>query len=167
LTKVLRNGHADLKLTPEEMDRIITWVDINAPYYPFYESAYPNNPCGRSPIDEAQMKRLEALTGSRFVRRHGSSKRSQLSFDRPELSPCLQGLDKASAEYKEALAIIQDGWKQLRAIPRADMDGFVPCDVDRRRLEKYDRRARIELDNRDAIRHGMKAYDQTQSEQRQ
>ena len=162
LTRVLRNGHADLKLTREEMDRIITWVDINAPYYPFYESAYPDNPCGRSPLDRAQLKRLEALTGSRFVTRHGSRKRSQLSFDRPELSPCLQGLDKASAEYKEALAIIRAGQEQLQVTPRADMDGFVPCDMDRQRLEKYDRRARIELDNREAIRQGKKVYDRPQ-----
>jgi hypothetical protein len=50
-----------------------------------------------------------------------------ISFDRPELSPCLKKLDKNSAEYKEALAIIQAGKAQLEKLPRGDMDGFVPC----------------------------------------
>ena len=50
-------------LSPEEFDRIVTWIDLNAPYYPSYASAYPDNLAGRSPLDDAQLARLEQLTG--------------------------------------------------------------------------------------------------------
>jgi len=160
LTKVLIEGHPkdskgykahkELKLSQEDMDRIITWVDINAPYYPYYETAYPNNPCGRSPV---------AIGVPGMVTGHGRNRRAQISFDRPELSPCLQRLDKNSDQYKKLLAAIQAGKEQLQKMPRADMDGFVPCEKDRQRLEKYHRRAEIELKNREAIRQGKKLYD--------
>ncbi len=169
LTAVLRKGlpatskghaaHRTLKLSAEEMDRINTWIDINGPYYPRYDSAYPNNACGRSPLTRVQERRLAKLTGARFVGGHGHRQGAQLSFDRPALSPCLAKLDKASAEYAEALAIIQAGKDQLAKTPRADMDGFVPCEKDRQRLAKYDRRAAIELKNREAIQQGRKVYD--------
>ena len=169
LIKVLRQGHKlgtpgfdkhkAVKLNTEEMDRLITWVDINAPYYAFYESAYPENPCGRSPLDNRQSNTLAKLTGAGFVMRHGKDQRAQVSFERPQLSPCLQKLEKTSAQYKEALAIIQAGQEQLQKLPRADMNGFVPCQKDRQRLQKYDRRAWIELENRKAILGGRKVYD--------
>lgn len=162
LITVLREGHDKhdkLKLSAEEMDRLITWVDLNAPYYPVYESAYPNNTSGRSPLNGAQVKRLSALTKAKFVTKHGRNQRARLSFDRPELSPCLQALDKTSAEYKEALSIIQSGKAQLEKTPRADMDGFLPCEKDRQRLEKYDRLSIIELENRKAILEGRTIYD--------
>ncbi len=162
LIQVLREGrpqHKDLKLGPEDLDRLIAWVDINAPYYPYYECAYPNNPCGRAPIDGGQFKRLQQLTGARFVTRHGRNQRTAVSFDRPELSPCLVKLDKASPKYKEALAIIRAGKEQLESAPRADMPGFVPCEKDRQRVAKYEQRAAIELSCREAIRAGRKVYD--------
>jgi len=169
LIKVLTEGHKPgtaghkehmkLKLSRKSMDKLITWVDLNAPYYPVYESAYPNNPCGRSPINNRQFNRLKQLTKARFVTGHGRNKRSQISFDRPELSPCLKKLDENSAEYKEALAIIQAGKAQLEKLPRADMDGFVPCTKDSQRLDKYNKRTEIEQANRKAILQGRKVYD--------
>lgn len=169
LIKVVREGHKPgtvgyekhkgVKLSNEEIDKLITWVDLNAPYYPYYECAYPNNPTGRSPIDGKQFNRLRQLTGAKFVTGHGRNKRAMISFERPELSPCLAKLDKNSAEYKEALSIIQAGKEQLEKLPRADMDGFVPCVKDTQRLEKYDRRVEIEQANRKAILEGEKVYD--------
>ncbi|MBC8391483.1 MAG: hypothetical protein H8E17_02805, partial [Deltaproteobacteria bacterium] len=57
IVKVIREGHpkpeitkeANLNLSAEDFNRIVTWIDINGPYYPEYESAYPNNPVGRCP----------------------------------------------------------------------------------------------------------------------
>jgi len=154
-----RPQHKGLKLSKEDLDRIITWVDINAPYYPFYECAYPSNPCGRSPIDGGQFKRLQQLTGARFVTRHCKGPRAQVSFDRPELSPCLAKLKKDDPKYKEALEIIRAGQEQLRKMPRADMGGFVPCEKDRERVAKYEKRQEIEKRNREAIDKGRKIYD--------
>ena len=49
--------------------------------------------------------------------------------------------------------------KRLKETPRCDMDGFVPAEVDRKRLEKYIRRQEVESANRRAIREGRKVYD--------
>ena len=162
LVQVLRKGHNDVRLAPESFGRIVTWIDVNAPYYPSYYSAYPHNIGGRSPLDNGQLKRLGQLVGVDFFR-DGHFSRStgpHLSFDRPELSPCLARFkDKADPRYTEALAIIQAGKAMLAKRPRADMPGFVPCEADRRREEKYAMRRRIERRNREAIRRGRKVYD--------
>ncbi len=159
LIKVLRKGHHDITLSSEEMDRLVTWLDLNAPYYAFYESAYPNNPCGRSPITERELKRLAALTKATFHKGHNKKHRAQISFDRPQMSLCLTKLDTESPEYAEALAIIAKGKQRLAQVPRADMPGFIPCETDRKRNEKYAQRLSIEHANRTAIQTGKKYYE--------
>jgi len=37
LVQVLRSGHYDAKLDPEEFVRLVTWIDANAPFYGTYE----------------------------------------------------------------------------------------------------------------------------------
>ena len=152
----LTKEHKDLKLSAEDRDRIITWLDINAVYYPHYSSAYPTHPAGRSPLTGAQHSRLQALTG---VKINGRG-RPQVSFDRPEISPCLSKLaDKADPKYVEALAIIRAGRDMLAKRPRADMPGYVPCPLDQQREKKYQLRRQAELRSRKAIREGRKVYD--------
>ncbi|GAF83418.1 unnamed protein product, partial [marine sediment metagenome] len=58
--------HKDLRLRAEELDRIITWIDLNGVYYPDYTSAYPESLTGRCPLDAAQLTRLSRLTGVPF-----------------------------------------------------------------------------------------------------
>ena len=57
LVKVLRTPeHAGARRTathPEELDRIVTWVDLNGVYYPTYACAYPDSLTGRMPLDAA------------------------------------------------------------------------------------------------------------------
>ncbi|MCH7226952.1 hypothetical protein [Haloferula sp. A504] len=162
LVKVLREGHpehAGLDLPADDLKKVFSWVDLNAPYYPSYESAFPDHTAGRSPLTPAEEKRLASLTGARFVLRHGAGQRTQVSFERPELSPCLAGLDPGGAARDEALAIIRTGAERLRRTPRRDMPGFEPAEVDRRRLEKYILRREIESANQRAIREGRKLYD--------
>ena len=84
-----------------------------------------------------------------------------LSFDRPELSPCLAKLtDKDAPGYLAALAIIKAGKAMLEQCPEADQPGFVPCATDQRREAKYAARRLLELRNRQAIKNGIKVYDQ-------
>ena len=64
LIDLLRAGHEGVKLSPEELDRIITWIDLNAPYYPFYEDYYTGNTWGRSPLDHRQLLRLGQLVSA-------------------------------------------------------------------------------------------------------
>jgi hypothetical protein len=94
------------------------------------------------------------------MRNHASNRGPRVSFDRPELSPCLQEFpDATDPAYREALSIIRAGQQMLLKRPRADMPGFTPCETDRRREQKYITRELIELRNRAAISNGEKLYD--------
>lgn len=154
--------HQDIRLSAEELDRVITWVDLNGVYYADYASAYPNSLTGRCPLDNEQLNRLAALTGIPFAqhRSFNSSQGPYVSFERPELSICLAKFSNPQdAGYREALAIIQSGRERLAQRPRCDMPGFVPSEPDQRREAKYVERREIEGRNRAAIRAGQKIYE--------
>jgi hypothetical protein len=162
---VLLNGHQDpthdenIQLSDEDFDRIVTWIDINAPYYPEYASAYRNNIYGRSPIDQRQLVRLIELTGVALNKQNFSA---EVSFTRPELSPCLQKLKAESSldQHQEALDIIRQGQANLSQRPRADMPGFqLVSPVEIGQDQRY--AARLEKENamREAISSGQKRYD--------
>lgn len=155
--------HEQIRLNTEEFDRLVTWLDLNAVYYPTYSCTYPQSRTGRTPLDSEQFTLLSKLTGVDLnsMMSFSGNRGPQVSFDRPELSPCLEGLkNKNSSKYKEALAIIRAGKEKLQNNRRADMAGFEPCDVDRKREEKYAMRQQIERNNRQAIRDGKKNYDE-------
>jgi hypothetical protein len=165
LARVLVEGHQDpeidkqIELDQESFDRIVTWIDINAPYYPHYASAYRNHRFGRSPLDNGQISELAKLTGVNV----GDQNRSwQVSFTRPELSPCLeQFADKNDPKYQQALDIIHAGQQMLAERPRADMPGFElvePVEIEQE--AKYQARLAIENDMRRAIAAGEKKYEQ-------
>jgi len=154
--------HADLELSQEDFDRLVTWVDLNAVYYATYACAYPESRTGRTPLSDMQFKRLSELTGRPLagMMNYSSNRGIEVNFDRPERSPCLSAItDEGSASYQEALAIIRAGRDMLRRRPRADMVGFVPCAVDRDRQEKYSQRQEAERRSRRAIQRGEKVYD--------
>ncbi len=147
------NAHHEVRLTTDELERIVTWVDLNATYYPSYASAYPRNPYGRSPLSDAQLARLKQLGVDTGI--------TDISFDRPEISPGLARLPRNDPRYGEALTIIRAGQESLKKKPNPDAEGFVACDADQQRERKYELRAQIERRNRKAIREGWKAYDTT------
>jgi hypothetical protein len=163
LAEIIQNPHNGVTLSPEDFDRVVTWIDINAPYYPDYASAYPDNLAGRSPLNVAQTARLTTLTGVHFAERMGFSKDRgpQVCFDRPAMSPCLADLKpKSRDEYREALDIIQKGAETLKNAPRGeDLEGFEACPADQRRQQKYAGRQMAEAQSREAIRTGTKVYD--------
>jgi hypothetical protein len=162
IIEVIRAGHYDIKLSKSEFETIVTWIDLNGVYYPRYDTAYPDNLTGRSPLNNEQIERLSELTGIPFVKfaAHNSNSGPQVSFDRPEISPCLAKFkDKKGPEYIEALGIICAGSRMLEEHPRADMPGFEACTVDQQRQEKYVMRQQIESRNRKAIQKGQKIYD--------
>jgi hypothetical protein len=163
LVQLLRKGHSDVKLSPEEMDRIVTWIDIGGPYYPDHACAHPDNVAGRAPISIPQARRLGEFTGIGLVEEDGNPRywqhRFRISFDRPERSPCLRDLDPNSAAYTEALGIIRAGRQELRENPGADMPGFVACSEHRSREEKYQRLLGRERRSRQAIAKGERLYE--------
>ena len=68
LTKKLY-GHAKVQLTDDERDRLVTWMDVNAPYWPCYECAFGQNYGGRMPLTRAEHDRLQKLTGVTIAHR--------------------------------------------------------------------------------------------------
>jgi hypothetical protein len=162
LIKKARAGHADVKLNAEELDRLVTWVDLNAPYYPVYECAYPQNLGGRCPLTADELNRLKELTGVQVANSHSARQRSMLNFARPELSRILSGPAVATNAPAKAgaLALIREGARRLKEKPRADMDGFVPDARDREREAKYQARLARERLVYEAIRGGRKIYDE-------
>jgi len=156
LVEVLLDGHGDpqidarIRLSREDFDRIVTWIDINAPYYPEYASAYRDNRYGRSPLDHAQLKRLSELTGVSFSSRDNCT---QVSFTRPQCSPCLESLaGPGDPRYQEALEIIQSGCRLLGERPRCEMPGFrllSPVELEQQAL--YNARQEAEAAARRAI----------------
>ena len=156
----VRAGHSDVKLSAEELDRLITWVDINAPYHPRYECAYPRNLGGRCPLTVDELNRLKALTGVQVANSHHAKQRATMSFARPEVSRILLPAATNPVAKAEALALIQEGARRLKEKPRADMDGFKPCDQDRAREEKYQVRLAQERRVYEVIRASRKVYDE-------
>lgn len=155
LAQILRDGHGDpaiddqIHLDRESFDRIITWIDLNGPYYPEYASAYPNHRFGRSPLDDHELNELQRLTGSQDA-----------NFTRPELSPCLTRFtDDGDAARLAALEIIQRGRERLATRPRADMPGFqLVSETEIAQQAKYDALRAAERRAREAIARGEKYY---------
>lgn len=155
LIKKLEAGHAKKFLKPADLEMLITWVDINGPYYGSYETAQFGSRTGRSSLTTAQSNRLNKLVGRNTVD-YGPA---QINFTRPEKSACLAKLDPASAEYKEALAIIRSGREKMLKTPRADMANFIPDPEHVSRLKFYSQRSDEEAAIYKAISVGKRIYD--------
>lgn len=152
LADVIRSEHHGVRLDRESVDRIVTWIDLNAPYYGSYATAVPDNAFGRSPLDPGKLQRLSDLTGRRLYDQGSEIQGSQVSFNRPELSPCLAGLKDRNPEgYREAVSIIRSGMAILAHYPREDMPGFKLMGADAQREEKYEARLAEEAKARRAL----------------
>ena len=162
IVRMSQNGHGRVQLSKPEMDTLIAWCDLNAPYYPNFECAYPQNQAGRSPLSFAEVKRVQQLSGVKLADQHWYRQRSQFSFDRPEVSRILTSASCATNESAraEVLSIIRKGQERLYAKPRNDMDGFYPCEKDVARLNKYEKSQAREEQVYAAIREGRKLYDE-------
>jgi len=159
LIQVLEEGHHAVNLSKEEMETLYTWIDLNGVYYSQYESAYPDHPAGRSPLSQEELERLGEICGVDFGKLAGHTRTlgPQISFERPELSPCISELK--GKKRREALEIIGRGQQQLALMPRADMDNFIPCEEHRTQLARYRERLEEEEANMQAISKGEKRFD--------
>ena len=140
LTKIIDGKHFNIDLTDDEKRILYTWMDINAPYYPVYESAYPDNLAGRCPLTDDEMKQLKELTGVDFRALNDYRRKvgPQITFERPEVSPCLDSIRDNKEKYDEAVALIRLGGERLRIKPNGSLvEDFIPCQKDRERLLRY------------------------------
>jgi len=62
LVQMLKKGHHGVKLTAEDWDRLITWIDLNVPYFDTWEKANP-------PAPEALVKLRDDLRAADAARR--------------------------------------------------------------------------------------------------
>ena len=119
LVKNLRGGHNKVKVSAEEFQRVVTWIDLNGVYYGSYSSYYP----GRNPI-KAELGQLLALAGVKNYQQHLKTRGALVCFNRPEVSPILKMAETpGSDKYKRALEIIKLGAERLGQQPREDMLG--------------------------------------------
>lgn len=161
LTKVIEGEHHGVKLSAPEREVLYAWMDVNGVYYPAYESAYGEHMAGRSPLTFAETDSLSGLTGVNFrnLNSYWRGVQAQVAFERPKLSPCLDGIRDDKAKFAAAVAIIARGGERLKERPRADMEGFVPGERHREMLRKYAAQLEEETANRRAIETGAKRYD--------
>jgi hypothetical protein len=177
LIDILREGHYDVKLDREDFERIVTWIDLNTPYYPSHVTYYQTNTFGRCPLDHKHLARLGQLVAAaphgsnygwnkvnvyapRQLTQRIMTLGSPINFTRPQRSLCLKAFtDKNDPAYREALSIIQSGRQMLQQHPRADMPNFRPCEADQRRVDYHAKRREIEAHNRRTIAQGDRIYD--------
>jgi hypothetical protein len=166
-----------VRLAPADLDRIVTWIDLNAPYYPTYASYYHTHTFGRCPLSHQQLLALGRLVlegaqgkdlGWTTVNEYaagplsklmGRWKTSPVNFTRSEQSLCLKAFASGDPRHVAALATLREGQKMLAAHPEADAPGFQPCAEDQERLDYHAQRERIEARNRQAILEGRQVFD--------
>lgn len=165
LTKIIDNGHKGVKLSPKEKEIMYTWMDLNGVYYPVYESAFDNALAGRCPLTNQEVNRLAELTGVNLWNLNNFSRKlqAQVAFDRPELSPILDGIRKDKSKYEEAVSIIKAGKKRLKETPRGDIESkLVPCERHKEMLRKYAEQLKKNEAFNQSINDGQVTYDKDQ-----
>ena len=161
LVRVLKEGHYGVELTDEEMQRITSWIDVNAVYYGHYESYIP----GRNPLlalPKGQAKSELVLLGHKNL---NSAKKWILdnghlvNFTRPELSPSL-AMMKDDAKRARALKYIQEAADYLKAQPREDMVNAIVgmSKMDQHYTDRYESTQAEHRKSEEAILSGEKYY---------
>ena len=145
LTSVIDGKHHGVNLSKDEKETLYTWMDLNGVYYPIYETAFEDRPAGRSPLTFAETDELARLTGLNFGVLGDWNRKipAQISFDRPEVSPCLDVLKNDPEKYARALEIISLGGQRLKETPRGDLESqIVVCPMQQAQLDEYNRRVK-------------------------
>ena len=162
LTQLIESNHQGAKLTRKEKETLYTWMDLNGVYYPVYESSFDTTMAGRSPLNDNEINELIKLTGVKIWDLNGFNRQltAQISFDRPELSPCLDSIRNDKEKYKQAVAVIKSGQKRLKATPRGDIEKeLVPSERNKAQLRHYAERMAEEVQNSCFIETGKKRFD--------
>ncbi len=165
LTTVVDNTHPKHKkvdLSDEDRKVLYEWMDVNGTYYPTYETAFGDNPAGRSPLTVQETKELIELTGVNFNQLSTSKRKvtAQVAFERPEQSPCLDAIRDDKVKFDRAVEIITIGQKRLLETPRGDIESqLVVCEQQRKQLENYAARLAEDIQNTCNIDTQTKRYD--------
>ncbi len=162
LTKVIDGDHHGVSLSQQDRETLYAWMDLNGGYYPIYESAFDTTPAGRSPLTEDELLELCKLTKQNYsnLKSYTRKVQSQISFDRPEESPCLDIVRDNNAKYERALELIKIGAERLAATPRGDIeDEIVLCDRHKKQIRRFAARMAEGVQNSCNIDASTKRYD--------
>lgn len=162
LTEIIDGDHGGIRLSQKEKEILYTWMDLNGVYYPVYESSFSDHWAGRCPLTDEEVKQLSELTGLDFGRLNSWTRTqpAQISFDRPEESPCLDVIRNDKEKYKKAVSILKEGRKRLKETPRGDIEkDLIPCEKHQGQLRKYAVRLEENLKSNCSIAEGDKYYD--------
>ena len=150
LTRIVDDNHQGVKLSRKEKEILYAWMDLNGVYYPVYESAFDTTLAGRSPLYNHEIAELIVLTGVNIwnLNNFWRKETAQISFDRPEASPCLDGIRRDPAKFKRAVALIRCGRERLETMPRGDIESeLVPCERHKAQLRRYAERMAAGVQN--------------------
>lgn len=153
LADVVLSGHPDergkSRFTMDDASRrrILSWIDLNVPYYGSSETAYPGRPGCRQIVPDDLEKTLADVAVRRCAACHQGGKiprREWVRITEPELNPFLAAplarsaggsekcgkpvfLDKSDPDYRKILATFAQVTAMLKARPRMDMPGGQPA----------------------------------------
>jgi hypothetical protein len=141
LIEVLRTSHSErVSLSAADFRALVTWIDLNAPYYGTYLYTRPGTVGGRELLTPAIRKRLEAVYERRCASCHQQdvARVQRVSFAAVEQSPALLApLSKAAGgteacgqavfpdltdpDAKEITDALDQLGREMRENPRMDM----------------------------------------------
>jgi hypothetical protein len=154
LTKLLEAGHYGVKLTAEEWQRLLTWIDCNGVYYDRYEnSSYPNRQIFGGRFQQA----VEKIASRRCGNCHGSDAGGHdtwwLSINRHDVrqsrmlaAPLAQSAggwgrcegtvfaSTADPDYQALLALLADLGDRLKKNPREDLLSIRGTEAERQQV---------------------------------
>ena len=153
LAEIVLQGHPDEKGKPRfQMDdasrrRVLSWIDLNVPYYGSSETAYPEKPGCRQILPENLEKVLAEVAKRRCAECHKEGKlprREWVRITEPEFNPFLVAplaksaggsekcgkavfSSKQDPAYQAILATFKPVQEMLARRPRMDMPGGQPA----------------------------------------
>ena len=141
LIEVLDAGHYGVSLAPEEFERLVTWIDLNGPYYGTYEHTRPERYVGRDALPAADQVR-QMLGARNCAQCHPQQVGAdyEMNLTHPEWSAVLtaplprqaggRGLCGEAGfggtddpDYQAVLSVLTAAAAELRQRPRMDMPG--------------------------------------------
>jgi hypothetical protein len=157
LADILIGGHPDtngaprLTMTSTDIRRVLTWIDLNVPYYGTSETSHPETRGCRQLYPGGLDKTLTEVAARRCANCHANGKIPRPFWTRitnPQLNSFLLAplpkdaggsgacgtavfTSQSDSDYQAILRSFDTVLAQIRQRPRTDMPGAVPAKVDR------------------------------------